>query len=60
MGDLPVARPLPTHRTTQTQNKRTQISILRVGIEPTISAFERPTTGHALDRAGTVIGSLYL
>jgi hypothetical protein len=23
-GDQPVARPLPTHRTTQTQNKRTQ------------------------------------
>jgi hypothetical protein len=23
MGDQPVARPLPTHRTTQTQNKRT-------------------------------------
>jgi hypothetical protein len=24
-GDQPVARPLPTHRTTQTQNKRTDI-----------------------------------
>jgi hypothetical protein len=24
MGDQPVARPLPTHRTTQTQNKRTR------------------------------------
>jgi hypothetical protein len=24
MGDQPVTRPLPTHRTTQTQNKRTQ------------------------------------
>jgi hypothetical protein len=23
-GDQPIARPLPTHRTTQTQNKRTQ------------------------------------
>jgi hypothetical protein len=27
MGDQPVARPLPTHRTTQTQNKRTQTSM---------------------------------
>jgi hypothetical protein len=24
MSDQPVARPLPTHRTTQTENKRTQ------------------------------------
>jgi hypothetical protein len=35
-GDQPVARPLPTHRTTQTQNKRIQISMIRVGFEPTI------------------------
>jgi hypothetical protein len=27
-GDQPIAMPLPTHRTTQTQNKRTQISII--------------------------------
>jgi hypothetical protein len=26
-GDQPVARPLPIHRTTQTQNKRTQTSM---------------------------------
>jgi hypothetical protein len=26
-GDQTVARPLPTHRTTQTQNKRTQTSM---------------------------------
>jgi hypothetical protein len=26
-GDQPVARPLPTHRTTQTQDKRTQTSV---------------------------------
>jgi hypothetical protein len=26
-GDQPVARPLPTHRTTQTQNKRTDIHV---------------------------------
>jgi hypothetical protein len=31
-----VARPLPTQRTTQTQNKRTQIFMPRAGFEPTI------------------------
>jgi hypothetical protein len=55
-GDQPVARPLPTHRTTQTQNKRTQTSMPRVGFEPTIPVFERTKTVHALDRAATVIG----
>jgi hypothetical protein len=33
-GDQPVARPLSTHRTTQTQNKRKQTSMPRVGYEP--------------------------
>jgi hypothetical protein len=54
--DQPVSRPLPTHRTTQTQNKRTQTSMPLVGFEPTIPAFEREKTVHALDRAATVIG----
>jgi hypothetical protein len=27
MGDQPVARPVPTHRTTKTQNKRPQTSM---------------------------------
>jgi hypothetical protein len=45
------------HRTTQTQNKRTQISMPRVGFKPTIPVFERPKTVHALDRAATVIDS---
>jgi hypothetical protein len=40
-GDRSVARPLPAHRTAQTQNKRTQTSMLRVGFEPTIPVFER-------------------
>jgi hypothetical protein len=31
-GDQPVARPRRTHRTTQTQNKRTQTSMPRVGL----------------------------
>jgi hypothetical protein len=55
-GVQPVARPLPTHRTTQTQNKRTQTSMPRVGFEPTIPVFERAKTVHALDGAATVIG----
>jgi hypothetical protein len=33
-GDRPAAKPLPTHRTTQTRNKRTQTSVPRVGYEP--------------------------
>jgi hypothetical protein len=39
-GDQPVAKPLPTQRTTQTQNKGTQISIFQMGFEPTIPAFK--------------------
>jgi hypothetical protein len=45
-GDQPVARPLPVHRTAQTQNKRTQTSMPRVGFEPTTAAFERAKTVH--------------
>jgi hypothetical protein len=55
-GDQPVSRPLPTHRTTQTQNKRTQTSMHCVGFEPTILVFEREKTVHALECAVTVIG----
>jgi hypothetical protein len=58
-GDQPVARPLPTHKTTQTKNKRTQISMPWVGFEPTIPASERAKTFHALDRVVTVIGLIY-
>jgi hypothetical protein len=54
--DQPIARPLPTHSTTQTQNKCTQTSIPWVGFEPTIPVFERAKTSHALDHAATVIG----
>jgi hypothetical protein len=56
--DQPLARPLPAHRATQTQNKRTQTSMPQVGFEPTIPVFERAKTVHALDRATTVIGNL--
>jgi hypothetical protein len=55
-GDQPVARPLPTHRTPQSQNKRTQTSMLRVGFEPSIPVFEREKSVHALDRAAIVTG----
>jgi hypothetical protein len=55
-ADQPVARPLPTHRTTKTQNELTQISISRVGFEPKTPVFERPKTVRALDRADTAIG----
>jgi hypothetical protein len=54
--DQPVARPLPAHTTTRTQNKRTQTSMSWVGFEPTIPVFERLETIHALDRAATGIG----
>jgi hypothetical protein len=56
-GNQPVARPLPTHRTTRTQNKRTQTSMPRKGFEPTTPVLERAKTVHALDRAATVIGT---
>jgi hypothetical protein len=55
-GDQSVANPLPTHRTTQTQNKRTETSIPRVGFEPTIQVFDRAKTVHALERAVAVTG----
>jgi hypothetical protein len=54
-GDHPVAGSLPIHRTTQTQNKFTQIPILRVGFEHPIPAFERTKTVHTLDGAAIVI-----
>jgi hypothetical protein len=56
MGDQPVARPLLTQRTTQTENKRIQTSKPRVEFEPTILVFERAKTVHALELAVTVIG----
>jgi hypothetical protein len=46
-GDQPVARPLPTHRTTQTQYKRRQTSLPRVGFEPTTPMFEQEKNVHA-------------
>jgi hypothetical protein len=59
-GHQPVSRPLPTHGTTQTQNKCTRTSMPLVGFEPTITVFERAKTFHALDCAATVIGCRYM
>jgi hypothetical protein len=54
-SDQLVARPLPKHRTTQTQNKHIhQISMPFVVFEFTIPASERAKTAHALDRSATV------
>jgi hypothetical protein len=50
-GDQAVERPLPAHRTAQTQNKRTQTSMPWVGFEATIPVFDRAKTVHALYRA---------
>jgi hypothetical protein len=44
-GNLPIARPLPTHRTAQ--NKRMQTSMCRVGLEPTTPVLELVKTVHA-------------
>jgi hypothetical protein len=53
--DQQVTKPLPAHRTAQTQNKRKQTSMSQVGFEPMIPAFERAKVFYALDRAATVI-----
>jgi hypothetical protein len=54
-GDQPVAKPLPTHRTRQTQKKCRQTSMPRVEFEPTTPMFEWAKTDHAVDGAVTVI-----
>jgi hypothetical protein len=55
-GDQPVSRPLPTHRTTRTQNKRTKTLMPLVGLEPMTPVFKWAKTFHALDRAAPMIG----
>jgi hypothetical protein len=56
MGNQPVGRLSPTHLSTQTQNKRSQTSMPRVGFETMVPAIERMKTVHALNRTATVIG----
>jgi hypothetical protein len=46
------------HRTTQTQNKRTQTSTPWVRFETTNPVFEREKIFHSSDRAATVMGYL--
>jgi hypothetical protein len=58
--DQPVARPIPTRKTAQTQIKRTQASMPREGLEPTIPVFEQEKTVYALYCVVTVIGALYI
>jgi hypothetical protein len=58
-GNQHVARPLPIHRTTQTQNKRIKTSMPRVGFDPTTLVLDRAKTVHALDGAAAVIGAKY-
>jgi hypothetical protein len=54
-GDQPAqGRYLHTGR--NKQNKRTQTSVPRVGLEPMIPVFERAKPVHTLERAATVIG----
>jgi hypothetical protein len=55
-GDQLVARPLPKHRITQTQNKCIHTPNIHayVVFERTIPASERVETVHALDRSDTV------
>jgi hypothetical protein len=56
VGGTERCKPLPTHRTTQIQNKHVQTSLPRVGYELTISVFEWAKIVHALDSSGTVVG----
>jgi hypothetical protein len=60
MGDQSIVRLIPIHRTTQTQNKRTQTSMPGVEFEPTTPVFERAKTVHASGHAATVIGKFIL
>jgi hypothetical protein len=60
MGDQPITWSLPTHRPTQTQNKRTQTSMPRMGFEPMIPVSEQAKTVHALDHMVTVISRFLL
>jgi hypothetical protein len=57
-GDQPVARPLPAHRATPKQDKRTQTSMPRVEFESTTPVFQRAKTVHVFDRAVIVIGDI--
>ena len=55
-GGQHVARPLPVHRTPQTQNKRAMTAISRVVFEPMIPMPQRANMIHALDLVAIVMG----
>jgi hypothetical protein len=59
-GDQPVARPKPTHTGQHKHRINAHTSMPQMGFEPTIPAFERPKTVHALDRAVTMIDESYI
>jgi hypothetical protein len=46
----PLARPLPTHRTTQTQNKRAQTSMPRVGFKTFFNSSKKNSFGRAANK----------
>jgi hypothetical protein len=52
LGISPPQRPLPTHRTTKTQNKHTPTSMPRLGFEPTTPVSEGDKIVYASDRRG--------
>jgi hypothetical protein len=54
-GDQPIARPLPTHRTTQTQ-KKSRHPCLKWDSNPQSQCLRGAKTVHVLDRADTVVG----
>jgi hypothetical protein len=56
MQDQSDTRPLPTLRTTQTQNKDAQTSMPRRGFETMVSVFERANTIYSLNRSATLAG----
>jgi uncharacterized protein YegL len=57
-SDQLCARPLPKHRTAQTQNKHIYTPNIHAlsGFEPTITASKRAKTVHDLNRSATVTG----
>jgi hypothetical protein len=61
-SDQFVARPLPKHRTTQTQNKHIHVPNIHAfcRFEPTIPASKRAKTVHASDPSATVTGHLLI
>jgi hypothetical protein len=61
-SDELVRRPLPKHRTTQTQNKHVHIPNIHAlcGIRTHDSGFRGTKTVHVLDRSATVTGCVLL